>query len=93
MCCSYHSRFFFSVFGSDSHELLGLSNQRWGVFALSQMSEMLPLRNEHLINQNKRLKLKLTHHKPSWSVSNINVSLINVILQEMNKNQLIIVSC
>lgn len=48
------------VFGSDSHELLLLSNQRAGIFALSQMSKMLPWRNEHLINQNKRLKLKLT---------------------------------
>lgn len=50
----------FEVFGSDSHELLILSNQRWGMFALSQMSKMLPWRNEHLINQNTKLKLKLT---------------------------------
>lgn len=52
--------FFYFVFRSDSHELLLLSNQRWGIFALSQMSKMLPWKNEHLINQNKRLKLKLT---------------------------------
>lgn len=51
---------FFLVFESDSYKVLLLSNQRWGIFTLSQMTKMLPLKNEHLINQNKRLKLKLT---------------------------------
>lgn len=48
------------VFECDSYEILLLSNQRWGKFTLSQMTKKLPLKNEHLINQNKRLKLKLT---------------------------------
>lgn len=52
--------FFCLIFGSPMHEGLLLSNQRWGIFALSQMSKLLPLKNEHLINQNKKLKLKLT---------------------------------
>lgn len=52
--------FFVSQFESKSYEVLLLSNQRWGIFSLSQMTAMLPLKNEHLINQNKRLKLKLT---------------------------------
>lgn len=46
--------------GKSSHELVLLSNQRRSIFALSRMSKMLLLRNEHLINQNRRLKLKLT---------------------------------